>query len=730
MAISVKNNVFTLQTKNSTYQMKADERRVLLHTYYGAKTDETDHSYLIQMADHGFSGNIAGTEDERVYSLDYLPQEFPVLGSGDHRIHCLAADLGSGVCDCLLLFDSYKVYDGKYSIPGLPAMFAGESAQTLEILLKDCREEFYVRLLYGVFEDVDIITRSVVIENRMEGPAVLKKVSSACVDLMENGLELVHFYGRHGCERQMEKSPLPHGIMEVRSTRGASSHQHNPFVILAGEYTTEESGICYGAALLYSGGFSIQAEVDQVDQTRLILGIDAQDFSWELGPQECFYSPEVCMCMSSGGYEGLSHRLHRGFQDHLIRSAWKDKRRPIVANNWEATHFDFDGKGILDIAREAAGLGVDMFVLDDGWFGKRDSDLSGLGDWYANEEKLGCTLSELSEEVHEMGLMFGLWFEPEMISEDSDLYREHPDWALAIPGRVPIRGRSQLVLDMSRGDVIDHLYRRISGILDTVRIEYIKWDMNRSLAAAYSRMLPAERQGEVRHRSVLGVYELLERILKDHPGLLLEGCCGGGGRYDAGMLHYCPQIWCSDNTDAIERLRIQYGTSFAYPISTISAHVSACPNEMNFRTTPFKTRGVCAMQGVFGYELDLRRMSQEEKEAAKTQIAYYKEHYRLFQFGTYHRLVSPYEDKSYTAWGSVAEDQKEAVVAVVYTDLHANPRAEHLKLRGLVGEWSYRLCRDGEELGTFTGAALMNGGILLSVPKENYDSCQYYLKAE
>lgn len=730
MSISVKNNVFTLQTKNSTYQMKADERRILLHTYYGEKTDDTDYSYLIQMADHGFSGNIAGTENERVYSLDYLPQEFPVLGSGDYRIHCLEADLGSGVCDCLLLFDSYKVYDGKYSIPGLPAMFAGEEAQTLEIVLKDGKEEFYVRLLYSVLEEEDVITRAAVIENRMENPAVLRKVSSACTDFMENGLELLHFYGKHTGERQAERSPLAHGITELRSTRGASSHQHNPFAVLAKPHTTEQNGVCYGFAFLYSGGFCIQAEVDQMDQTRFILGIDDQDFSWVLQPQESFYAPEVCMCMSGSGFENLSHKLHRAFQDHLIRSEWKDRRRPVIANNWEATYFDFDGKEILGIAEEAAKLGVDMFVLDDGWFGKRNSDYSGLGDWYANEEKLGCTLGELSEEVHKKGLLFGLWFEPEMVSEDSDLYREHPDWALTVPGRDSIRGRSQLVLDMSRDDVVDYLYRCISGIIDNSKIEYIKWDMNRSLAAAYSKLLSPERQGEVRHRFVLGVYKLLERIVTDYPQLLLEGCCGGGGRYDAGMLYYCPQIWCSDNTDAVERLRIQYGTSFAYPMSTVSAHISACPNEQNFRTTPLKTRGICAMQGAFGYELDLRLMTEEEKEFVKEQITCFKKHYRLFQFGKYYRLVSPYENKNHTAWEFAAKDRKEASAAVVYTDLHANPKAEYLKLRGLSEELYYRLYRDGEELGTFTGAALMNGGILLPVPKENYDSCQYYLKAE
>lgn len=732
MGISVDGSLFTLWTKGSTYQMKVDDKGILLHNYYGKRTDETDYSYLISFADRGFSGNIAAARGDRTYSLDYLPQEFPVCGSGDYRVSCLNADLGAGVNDCLLFFDSCKTYKGKYSLNGLPAMFAeeGDKVETLEILLKDYKDDLYVRLLYGVFEEYDMITRAVIIENKTKQDVKLSRVMSACVDFSEPGLDMIHFYGKHAGERQTERIPLFHGIADIRSTRGTSSHQHNPFVIVAGKDTNENMGECYGFSLLYSGGFHMQAETDQIDQTRLVMGIDDSDFLWTLYPGETFTAPEISMTYSSGGLGTLSCHIHDGFHKHLIRSSWKDKRRPVLVNNWEATYFTFDGEALLEIAREAAGMDLDMLVLDDGWFGKRDNDDSGLGDWFVNEEKLGCSLKELVDKVHDMGLSFGLWFEPEMISEDSDLYRKHPDWAMVVPGREPIRGRSQLVLDMSRADVLGYIKERLFAIMDSADIRYIKWDMNRSLALAYGALFPRERQGELRHRYVLGLYEVMEALLTRYPDLLLEGCSGGGGRFDAGMLYYAPQIWCSDNTDAIERLKIQYGTSFGYPMSSVSAHVSICPNEQNGRVTPLKTRGICAMQGAFGYELDLSKMSGEEKEQVKEQVRSYKKYYRLFQFGDYYRITSPFENRDFTAWEYADKDGSKAYLAAVFTDLHGNPAPNVVKFKGLCREKRYEVIRDGEALGEFSGAALMNGGVLLPVPRENYDSCQFYVQAK
>lgn len=730
MAITTNNNVFTLHTKKSTYQMKVDDKGILLHTYYGKSTDNTDYSYLIVSADRGFSGNIDGAGDDRTYSLDYYPQEFPVCGSGDYRVNCLQAAFDSGVSDCLLTFDSYKIYHGKYALKGLPAMFAvdEDNVDTLEIVLRDTYEELFVHLYYGVFEAYDVITRAAVIENKSNKDVRLSRVMSACVDFNRSDMDMIHFYGKHVGERQTERTALFHGITELRSTRGTSSHHHNPFVILADKNTDENQGACYSFSLLYSGGFHIQAEVDQIEQCRLVMGIDDSDFTWMLQPGESFTAPEVCMCYSGEGLASLSHQLHNVYQNHLIRSVWKNKRRPILVNNWEATYFDFNAEKLLAIAKEASELELDMLVLDDGWFGKRDSDTSGLGDWYVNEDKLGCSLKELVDKVNDMGLMFGLWFEPEMISEDSDLYRKHPDWAMVVPERAPIRSRSQLLLDMSRDDVIEYVKESLFSVIDSANIQYIKWDMNRSMAAAYSAILPDKRQGEHRHRYVLGLYEVLESLVSRYPDLLLEGCSGGGGRFDAAMLYYSPQIWCSDNTDAIERLRIQYGTSFGYPMSSVSAHVSVCPNHQNGRVTPFKTRGICAMQGTFGYEMDLSRMTDEEKKLAKEQVKTFKEHYKLFQFGDYYRLTSPFDKHNYTAWEYADRSGKEAYIGVVFTDMYGNPAPNIICFKGLEPEQCYKLYKDNEYIGEYTGNALMNGGMVLPVPTQNYDSYQFYAR--
>ena len=727
MAIIIKDNVFTLQTKNSTYQMKADSKGVLLHTYYGKKTDETDYSYLISMQDRGFSGNIYEAREDRTYSLDFLPQEFPVRGSGDYRISCMHADLGTGVRDCLLFFDSYQTYHGKYGLEGLPAMFASEDepVDTLEITLKDSQEEFYLHLYYGVFEEHDIITRAAVVENRTDQEIRLSKVLSACLDMDHDGLDFIHFYGRHTRERKMERVPLFHGVTELRSTRGTSSHQHNPFVILADKTTSEEMGECYGFSLLYSGGFHLHAEVDQFHQTRLVVGIDDSVFTWSLQPGERFVAPEVAMAYSNGGLSQLSHCYHNGFQKNLIRSRWKDKRRPILVNNWEATYFDFNAENLLKIAEEAKELELDMLVLDDGWFGKRNDDFSGLGDWYVNEEKLGCTLKELVDKVNGMGLQFGLWFEPEMVSEDSDLYRNHPDWAMVVPDRRPIRSRSQLVLDMSREDVRDYIKERLFAILDSANIQYVKWDMNRSVAAAYSVLLPRERQGELRHRYVLGLYEVMEAMLERYPDLLLEGCSGGGGRFDAGMLYYTPQIWCSDNTDAIDRIRIQYGTSFCYPVSTMGAHVSAVPNGLTGRSVPIETRGVVALSGTFGYEMDLNETTQEEKEIIMQQVAFFKEHYDLIQKGDYYLLTEPFHNPDFHAWAQVSTDQREALVSLVSGTVHASAPFHVLRLKGLDPALTYQV--NGE--GSYPGDALMEAGWPLPLFQDDYQPTLLYLKA-
>ena len=714
-----KKNLFTLQTLESTYQMKVDDHGVLLHTYYGAPADETDFSYLIGPEDRGFSGQPGDEKKNRTYSMDYYPLEYPVQGNGDFRVKALKAGFEGEVPALDLRFVSYELEKGKYSLPGLPALFEAEAeeVETLKITLKDRLEEIYVTLFYGVFEKKNVITRAASIENRSGKNVTLKRALSLGLDFMEGDMDLIHFYGKHAGERQFERRNLPHGITEISSSRGTSSHHHNPFVILCDKDTTEDFGNAYGVSFIYSGGFKIQMEKDQVDGIRLVCGLDDEEFLWKLAPGETFVTPEAALSYSEKGLTALSGQFQKAYHANLIRSPWKDKKRPTLVNNWEATYFGFDAEKLLKIAGEAADLGLDMLVLDDGWFGKRNDDNSGLGDWFVNEKKLGCTMKELVDRVNALGLKFGIWLEPEMVSEDSDLYRTHPDWVLQIPGREPNRSRNQLVLDLSRKEVREYMKKFIDDTLSCANISYVKWDMNRSVDNVYSAADPTLSQGAIRHKYVLGLYEVMEDMLTRHPDLLLEGCSGGGGRFDAGMLYYAPQIWCSDNTDAIERLRIHYGTSFGYPMSSVSAHVSVCPNHQNGRVTPFKTRGICAMQGSFGYELDLSKLSEEDKAEARRQITVYNENWELFQSGSYYRLNSPMENHDYTAWSYVSKDQRKASLSVIYTDLHGNPKPVRVKLKGLKKDASYDV--DGT---VYTGAALMRGGLLIPKPSCNYDS--------
>ena len=714
-----KKNLFTLQTLDSTYQMKVDDHGVLLHTYYGAPADETDFSYLIGPEDRGFSGQPGDEKKDRTYYMDYYPLEYPVQGNGDFRVKALKAGFEGEVPALDLRFVSYELEKGKYSLPGLPALFEAEvgEVETLKITLKDRLEEIYVTLFYGVFEKKNVITRAASIENRSGKNVTLKRALSLGLDFMEGDMDLIHFYGKHAGERQFERRNLPHGITEISSSRGTSSHHHNPFVILCDKDTTEDFGNAYGVSFIYSGGFKIQMEKDQVDGIRLVCGLDDEEFLWKLAPGETFVTPEAALSYSEKGLTALSDQFQKAYHANLIRSPWKDKKRPTLVNNWEATYFGFDAEKLLKIAGEAADLGLDMLVLDDGWFGKRNDDNSGLGDWFVNEKKLGCTMKELVDRVNALGLKFGIWLEPEMVSEDSDLYRTHPDWVLQIPGREPNRSRNQLVLNLSRKEVREYMKKFIDDTLSCANISYVKWDMNRSVDNVYSAADPTLSQGAIRHKYVLGLYEVMEDMLTRHPDLLLEGCSGGGGRFDAGMLYYAPQIWCSDNTDAIERLRIHYGTSFGYPMSSVSAHVSVCPNHQNGRVTPFKTRGICAMQGSFGYELDLSKLSEDDKAEARRQITVYNENWELFQSGSYYRLNSPMENHDYTAWSYVSKDQRKASLSVIYTDLHGNPKPVRVKLKGLKKDASYDVG------GTVcTGTALMRGGLLIPKPACNYDS--------
>lgn len=728
MAIIVdeKTGLFQLITDNTEYQMKADKYGVLKHLWYGEKTG-CDMEYLQSYPDVGFSGNIYDAGNDRTYSLDTLPLEYACDGVGDYRVTGAAAVHSDGSCALDLRYKSYRISKGKYSIKGLPAVYADVSeSETLEIVLKDKYSDIEVTLRYGVLPKLDIITRCASVANNTNEPVILTKAASLCLDIPHGEWEWVHFHGRHAMERLTERMPLCHGIQESSSTRGTSSHHQNPTVLLCSPDCTETSGSCIGAALMYSGSFQTKIQLDQMEQVRLVMGINPELFRWELKPSEVFDTPEVIMSYSSNGMEKLSHNFHKVIREHVCRGKYKLAERPVLINNWEATYFDFNEEKILKIAEQAASLGVDMLVLDDGWFGKRDDDCSGLGDWFVSEEKLNGGLGKLAEKIKSLGMKFGLWFEPEMVSEDSDLYRSHPDWAIKIPSRDPVRSRYQLVLDMINPEVRDYLFGAISDILKNADISYIKWDMNRSICDWYTPCLSAENQGEMPHRYVLGLYELLERLTTAFPDVLFEGCSGGGGRFDAGMLYYCPQIWCSDDTDAFERTKIQYGTSFFYPVSAIGSHVSAVPNHQTGRITPIETRAVTAMAGSFGYELDLNTLSHDEKQEVKEQIVRFKKDGPLIHNGLYYRLSDALNDK-YAMWGFVSEDKKEVLVHGVIFRTEPNRTQYLAKLRGLLPDTNYRLAENGE---VYKGSALMNGGILLPKSWGDYASIEMHFISE
>ena len=722
---SKSDRTFTIQTKSTTYQMQVDPYGFLLHLYYGKKTDGSCMDYLLTYYDRGFSGNPFDAGDDRTYSMDALPQEYPSYGTGDYRSTALIIENADGSTACDLRYRSHHIFNGKYKIPGLPAVYADETeSQTLEIVMEDAVTGVEVTLQYGVLPDYDVITRSEKIVYRGEGKICIRKAQSACLDFVQGKYDLLTFYGRHAMERTMQREPVTHGSHVIGSVRGTSSHQYNPMMILADEHTTDQYGNCYAMSFVYSGNFKGETLKDQFGQTRALMGLQDEMFSYPLAEGETFYTPEVLLTFSGSGMNLLSQNLHRCIRQHICRGKYKESVRPVLVNSWEAAYFDFDGDTLYELAKEAKNAGIDMLVLDDGWFGKRDDDNSGLGDWFVNEKKLGGTLGDLIKKINDLGVKFGIWVEPEMISEDSDLYREHPDWALTIPGRNPVHARNQLVLDFSRKEVVDHIFDQICKVLDQGNIEYVKWDMNRSLMDVFSR--GTEDQGRVMYDYVLGLYDFLERIVTRYPDLLIEGCSGGGGRFDAGMMYYTPQIWCSDNTDALDRLQIQYGTSFGYPVSAVGSHVSAVPNHQTGRITSLHTRGVVAMAGTFGYELNLGKLSEEEKQEIRLQVEEYRKFAPLIQTGLYYRLSDPAREE-YAAWAFVSEDQKEVLLNVVLQEIHGNMTVNYVKLQGLKCSAIYRDTETGK---IYNGAALMEAGIPMPVEMGEFKAYQMHLTAE
>lgn len=687
---------FHLSNRDISYIITVLKNGQLGQLYFGKKLhDRESFAHLLELRHRPMA--VCTYEGDSTFSMEHIKQEYPSYGAGDMRYPAveILQENGSRITD--FVYQTHRIYDGKPALAGLPATYTEDSkeAQTLEIELKDELIHTTLILYYTIFEELPAITRSAKVIYHGTEKIVLERAMSCSVDLPDHDYQMIELTGAWGRERAVTERKLQYGIQGIYSMRGCSSSNFNPFLALRRENTTEACGEVYGFSLVYSGNFLAQAEVDTYDVTRVTLGIHPDRFSWEMKNGDEFQTPEAVMVYSNRGLNGMSQAFHSLYRARLARGYWRDRPRPILINNWEATYFDFNEEKILEIVRTAKQLGIELFVLDDGWFGKREDDHSSLGDWYPNLEKLPDGIAGIAKKVAAEGMKFGLWFEPEMISEDSDLYRAHPDWAFAIPGRVPNHSRNQLVLDMTREDVREYLLERLTTIVHDAKIDYVKWDMNRSVCDVYSHVAAQSRNGEMYHRYVLGVYDLMERFLAACPNLLLEGCSGGGGRYDAGMMYYSPQIWCSDNTDAINRLSIQYGSSFFYPISTVGSHVSVCPNHQTGRVTPFRTRGDVALAGSFGYEMDLNKISEEEKEMVKEQVAAMHEYYELTHEGLYYRLTG-LKKQDFMAWEFVAKDQSRALLTIVKTDAEGNMLPVHTKVCGLAEDKLYRCSLDQE----------------------------------
>lgn len=700
---------FKLDTPNTSYIMGIqDSFGYLIHYYYGKKLNTIDTAYLSGVLESPYTPE--RNARDKLSFLDCAQFEYPTGGIGDFREHCLEIRTQSGHNAVELAYVGHRIVPGKPSLEGLPATFGGEdTCDTLEVDMADKQLGLTVTLQYGVFRDVDVITRSVRVTNN--GDALyLTKVLSANLDLDNQDYSMLTLHGSWARERRMQYRKVGYGRQGTFSERGETSHQEHPFFALTTPNVTQTTGEVYAMHFVYSGNFEAQVGMDQFDKVRAVMGINPYDFCWKLDTGASFQAPEVVMVYSDRGLGQMTRTFHNLYRNHLIRSSWKDRKRPILINNWEGTYFDFNTQKLLDIARGAAKLGIEMLVMDDGWFGNRFDDNRALGDWFVNEEKLPGGLKYLADEINELGMKFGIWVEPEMISPDSDLYRAHPDWAIQVPGRTPGLARNQLVLDITRREVLEYVWQRIESILTSANISYVKWDMNRQLSDLGSLNLSPDCQGELYHRYVLAVYELQERLCSRFPEILLENCSGGGARFDPGMLYFSPQIWCSDDTDAIERLSIQEGTALIYPLSTMGAHVSDCPNHTVGRTTPFETRGHIALAGTFGYELDITKLSAEDQNMIPQQVAMYHRYNDLVRTGDYYRIASFHENRMFDCWEVVSADRGEALVTFVQVMGRPNYHSRRIKLQGLCPDAVY--CIEGTDR-TYTGDVLMYGGFTI-----------------
>ncbi|MBR0397799.1 MAG: alpha-galactosidase [Eubacterium sp.] len=683
---------FHLKNQSISYIMKILPDGQIGQLYFGESVRrEGGFDHLLEPAYRPMSSYVF--EGDRSFSLEHVRQEYPVYGTGDYRHPAIVICEKNGSRISEFHYVRHEITDGKPGLEGLPAIYCDHDseAQTLQLILQDSVSGVEIVLCYTIFEAEPAIARSVKIRNGGSSAVSVEQAMSLCLDLPDAVYEWVQLSGAWGRERHIYRRKLCQGIQSVESTRGNSSHMHNPFVALKRPETTEFSGEVIGFSLIYSGNFLAQAEVDTYDVTRMMIGINPFGFSWKLEPQETLQLPEAVMVFSRDGLNGMSQVYHKLFRDRLVRGCWRNRVRPILINSWESMGYNLSEEKLLAFARKAKDCGIEMLVLDDGWFGNRTSDKVGLGDWDEVRSCFPSGISGLAEKIKKTGLQFGIWIEPEMVNRDSNLYRKHPDWLLQAPGRRLSHGRNELVLDFTRKDVVDYLYDVLKQLIEHADISYIKWDMNRSITGAYACLLEASRQGEVFHRYILGVYELYERLIRTFPGILFESCASGGGRFDPGMLYYAPQCWLSDDTDAIERIYMQYGTSLCYPVSSFGTHVSASPNQQVYRSTSLRTRANVAYFGTFGYELDLGELTEDEICQIRGQVTLMKQYRALFQFGTFYRLISPFENRQFAAWMTVSADRKTAIVGWYKIMNEVNGPFHRVRLQGLNPAENYKI---------------------------------------
>ena len=701
---------FHLYNDTVSYIFTILKNNQLGQLYYGKRlTDKEDFGYLLElkarpMAPCSYEGDLS-------FSMEHIRQEYPSYGHGDmrHPAYEILSENGSRISE--FTYQSHTIQKGKPKLEGLPATYCEDDseADTLMITLHDEVLDMDLILSYTIFQNVAAIARNAKFVAH-QGRVILTNAMSMSIDLPDSDYEMIELSGAWSREREIRERKLNHGMQSIYSMRGCSSNNYNPFLALKREYTTEDQGEVYGFSFVYSGNFLASVEVDTYEVARVRMGIHPDTFQWPLGEKESFQTPEVIMVYSDTGMNGMSQSFHTLYQKRLARGVWRDRTRPILVNNWEATYFDFNEDKVLKIAKTAKDLGIELFVLDDGWFGKRNNDTSSLGDWYPDRSKLPDGIQGLSKKINDLGLQFGLWFEPEMVNKDSELYRAHPEWMLATPNRTSCHGRNQYVLDFSRKEVVDYIHAMMRKVLSEASISYVKWDMNRCMSEVYSQGCDSAHQGCVMHRYILGVYDLYERLTSEFPEVLFESCASGGARFDPGMLYYAPQCWTSDDTDAIERVKIQYGTSLVYPISSMGSHVSATPNHQLLRNTPIETRANVAYFGTFGYELDLNKLSAKEQEKVKEQVAFMKAYRELIQFGTFYRLQSPFTH-NVSAWMVVSKDKKEAIVGYYRTLQTVNRGYERIRLQGLDPELNYHVSIHEEE---HYGDELMQYGLITS----------------